>query len=193
MNLFGKLLPIHGYRVSFAKDLPQNYDISLSHLYQPLVGMRAIMLYQTLLNESRLSKDQVIRTHHSLMNYLNSSLDIIYEERLKLEAIGLLKTYKSTEETQKVFTYQLISPFTPKQFFNDPMLSELLYHHLGEKMFMTLKRELLLDDVQLINQKEITAKFTDVFTTIKPSIQIEEQSFGERQRTDQLDVAKDEF
>src|SRR5699024_6966032 len=117
MNFIGKLLPVHGYRVRSTSNLLNNYQLSLSHLYQPLIGMQATMLYQTLLNESLLINGETTQTHHTLMNYLNSPLDVIYEERLKLEAIGLLKTYETVEEQQKIFTYIIQSPFSPKDFF----------------------------------------------------------------------------
>lgn len=193
MNLIGKLLPIHGYYVKTPDDLPLNYNISLSHLYQPLVGMQAIMLYQTLLNEGRLHTENRIRTHHTLMNYLNSSLDIIYEERLKLEAIGLLKTFDVTNSEEKIFNYQLQSPFTPKQFFQDPMLSELLYHHLGEKLFSSLKEQLIIKDAVSMNQIEVTAKFSDVFTTVKPTIQQEDDIQTTQSSRDQLENNEEDF
>lgn len=182
MSFVGKLLPIHGYRVVLANYLPHNYQLSLSHLYQPLIGMQAVMLYQTLLNESSLLSERDIRTHHSLMNYLNSPLDIIYNERLKLEAIGLLKTYESIEEQQKIFAYHLQSPFAPREFFHDPMLAELLYHHLGEKIYIQLKHQFMAETDVSNQQKEISAKFSDVFTTIKPTLQKDWQLTTHREK-----------
>lgn len=193
MSFIGKLLPIHGYQSILTKDLPQNYDISLSHLYQPLVGMKAMMLYQTLLNENRIFGEQTIRTHHALMNYLNISLETIYNERLKLEAIGLLKTFESIKDSQKVYTYDLQCPFTPRQFFNDPMLSELLFHHLGEKMFTTLKKQLIQKQHLLADRKEITAKFSDIFTTVKPTLPIDESSSELKFNADQDQAVKEQF
>lgn len=170
MSFIGKILPIHGYRVVVSDHLTKNYQLSLSHLYQPLIGMQAIMLYQTLLNEHALFTEQIIRTHHSLMNYLDCPLDIIYENRLKLEAIGLVKTYEAQDEEKTVYTYTLQRPFAPDEFFHDPMLSELLYHHLGDKMFDQLKKRVVKDAVVQVNEREVTANFSDVFTTIKPSL-----------------------
>jgi len=170
MSFIGKLLPIHGYRVLVSDHLTKNYQLSLSHLYQPLIGMQAIMLYQTLLNEHALSTEQMIRTHHSLMNYLDCPLDVIYENRLKLEAIGLVKTYEATDEEKTVFTYALQRPFAPDEFFHDPMLSELLYHHLGDKMFGQLKEQFVKKSIVHLDEKEVTANFSDVFTTIKPNL-----------------------
>lgn len=193
MSFVGKLLPIHGYRVVLANYLPHNYQLSLSHLYQPLIGMQAVMLYQTLLNENNLLGERSIRTHHSLMNYLKSPLDIIYNERLKLEAIGLLKTYESIEEQQKIFTYYLQSPFAPNEFFHDPMLAELLYHHLGDKMYSQLKNQFIAPIDMSLQQKEVSATFSDVFTTIKPALQEKQHLTNHRESRINLQQQTEDF
>ncbi|WP_096269651.1 replication initiation and membrane attachment family protein [Paucisalibacillus globulus] len=165
MNFIGKILPVDGYTVVLHGNLPVDYSKSLTHLYQPLLGIRAVMLYQTLLHEIDLQKEVPIQTHHTLMNYLNISLVEIYEARLKLEGIGLLKTYeeKSTEET--VFHYVLQSPFSPYDFFRDAMLSQLLYHHIGEDKYSLLNNHYIGQREQLLGTN-ITASFGDVFDTI---------------------------
>ncbi len=61
-------------------------------LYQPLVGSKAFSLYMTLWGE--LEQDRLFgkeNTHHSLMVTMQMRLPEIYEERRKLEAIGLFK------------------------------------------------------------------------------------------------------
>jgi len=170
MNAIGKLLPVEGYVVRFEGNLSVDYDKSLTHLYQPLIGMQAVMLYQTLLNDMDLQNDKTYQTHHTLMNYLNSPLDVIYKARLKLEAIGLLKTYANNANDLKVYTYVLQSPFSPKDFFKDAMLNELLYHHLGELKFKTLKQH-LASSMQSDFGNNVTASFHDVFDTFKPKVE----------------------
>src|SRR5690625_4700521 len=159
MHYIGKILPIEGYKVRLDGDLPSSYHHALSHLYQPLVGPKAIMLYHTLLNDLELKGSTALQTHHLLMNYLNCSLEQIYKARLKLEAIGLLKTFQQTKDGVKVYIYALQSPFSPEVFFKDAMLSELLYHHLGDQKFSQLKR-LFIGTTDEKNQGEdITASF----------------------------------
>src|SRR5690625_6894460 len=87
--------------------------------------MGAISLYQTLLNEALMSNKHA-QTHHSLMNYLQLPLPKIYNFRIKLEAIGLLKTFKRTNAEETIYTYDVQRPFSPKEFFEETMLSELL-------------------------------------------------------------------
>ncbi|SHG84523.1 replication initiation and membrane attachment family protein [Ornithinibacillus halophilus] len=168
MNYIGKILPVDGYYVQLIDNtLPIDYEKSLTHLYQPLIGMQAVMLYQTLLHEIELQSSA--QTHHTLMSYLSIPLDEIYEARLKLEGIGLLKTLEKNTEHQTVYVYSLIRPFSPKEFFQDAMLTQLLFHHIGKQKFDMLKSH-YADEKYIEGTKDITASFHDVFDTFKPTV-----------------------
>src|SRR5690625_7450117 len=103
------------------------------------------------------------------MNYLNITLDKIYEARLKLEGIGLLKTYRNTQRENPFYIYELQSPFSPIEFLYDAMFSELLYHHIG-----TAKYESLLNyyrqDKPAETEADITDSFREVFKTFTPTL-----------------------
>ena len=170
MNFIGKILPVEGYRVLLEDSLPVDYAKSLTHLYQPLIGIQAITLYQTLLHELDLQQETTLQTHHTLMNYLNIPLDEIYQSRLMLEGIGLLKTYKETTATNNQYTYVLQSPFSPKGFFKDAMLTQLLFHHIGEDKYRLLKNHYAVQ-ASFTFGENITAGFNDVFQTFKPSVE----------------------
>ncbi|SDK42513.1 replication initiation and membrane attachment family protein [Sediminibacillus albus] len=163
----GKLLPIDGFYIRLPKDITANCFQSLTHLYQPLVGVEAISLYQTLLSECQLrSNQQNPQTHHSLMNYLSLPLDRLYQARLKLEGIGLMNTYKEESGQNNVYIYQLNPPFSPADFFNDGMLSQLLYHHLGDKKFLDLRGLFGIDEENGEGfGEDVTMGFADVFDT----------------------------
>src|SRR5690625_3761628 len=113
MTFIGKILPVEGYYVRVKGKPPIDYLKSLTHLYQPLIGMESIMLYQTLLNEVDLQDDTTSQTHHTLMNYLKIPLDDIYEARLKLEGIGLLRTIKVEYTDSSLYINKLKRPITP--------------------------------------------------------------------------------
>lgn len=165
----GKILPVDGYRVTLTNSLPSDYLPALIHLYQPLIGMEAINLYQTLLCEAMLEPvAQKEQTHHTLMNYLNISLPKIYAARLKLEAIGLLNTYRRELESMTLYTYELLPPFSPREFFNDFMLAELLYRQIGETKFTQLQQFYQKRNDEQVGEN-ITASFNDVFTTFQPA------------------------
>ena len=73
--------------------------------------------------------------HRQLMVMLQTNLNDIFEERLKLEAIGLLRTYEQETEEGRLFTYELVPPLRPDEFFQDGMLNVLLYHRVESKIY----------------------------------------------------------
>lgn len=166
MRSFAKILPVDGYFVHCFSPIPRDYNKSLTHLYQPLIGVEAVALYQTLLHEFDLEANETAQTHHTLMNYLQTPLDHIYKARRKLEAIGLLKTYEHETE-HRMLHYILLSPFTPREFMNDIMLKQLLYHHLGPERFSTLEKN-FIGVGQNVLGTDVTAGFEDVFSTFEP-------------------------
>lgn len=162
------ILPIDGYRVQRRMALSLDDIASLTHLYQPLVGIEAISLYHLLLQESYIETSSLLQTHHTLMNYLNVPLYRINEARLKLEGIGLLKTYREQTEDRDIYTYVLQAPFQPQSFFQDIMLAELLYRQIGEQKFSLLK-QYYTKDVAKVRGDHVTATFEQVFQSVEPS------------------------
>lgn len=165
-----ELVPINRYIVT-ANGLLHEYDRKvLTFLYQPLIGPSCFSLYLTLwgeLEENRLWSE--MSTHHFLMNLLEMNLKEIYEARLKLEGIGLLKTYVKEEDEDRSFIYELQPPLTPEQFFNDGMLNIYLYRKIGKNHFSRLKH--FFSDLKRPDEKEfrdITRSFEDVYTSVSP-------------------------
>lgn len=175
-------MPIDGYQVEVNANMPIDYLDSLIHLYQPLIGVEAIHLYQLLLQEANMHKEIQLQAHHGLMNHLNSSLDQIYEARLKLEAIGLLQTFKKVLEDKTIYTYVLIPPFRPVAFFSDLMLSELLYRQIGKMKFASLQSHYTNPFVQ-DKGENITVRFNDVFSTFTPESSIKITPIREQTQT----------
>lgn len=107
------ILPADSYVVVNKSLLNENDRLTLTMLYQPIVGSMAITLYYTLwadLDKSLiLSKEY---THHHLMNNLGIKLDDIVVARRKLEAIGLMKTYYKMGSINN-YVYELYSPLSP--------------------------------------------------------------------------------
>ncbi|HEY2421890.1 MAG TPA: DnaD domain protein [Neobacillus sp.] len=165
-----ELIPIDRYIVA-ANGLLHEYDRKvLTFLYQPLIGSSCFSLYMTLwaeLEENRLWSES--STHHLLMNLLGMNLNDIYEARLKLEGIGLLKTFVKTDEAERSFIYELHPPLNPEQFFLDGMLNIYLYRKIGKRHFSRLKR--FFSDKQRPIEKEyldVTKAFQDVYASETP-------------------------
>ncbi|KLT16259.1 replication initiation and membrane attachment family protein [Neobacillus vireti] len=166
-----EILPIDRYQVA-ANGLLHEYDRKvLTFLYQPLIGSTCFSLYMTLwaeLEENRLWSES--STHHLLMNLLGMNLKDIYEARLKLEGIGLIKTFVKTDENGRSFIYELSPPLNPEQFFLDGMLNIYLYRKIGKNHFARLKR--FFTDQLIQEEKEyqdVTKAFQDVFESATPA------------------------
>ncbi|EOP49902.1 replication initiation and membrane attachment protein [Bacillus cereus VDM021] len=164
-----ELLPIDRYKVS-AKGLLHSYDRKvLTTLYQPLVGSKAFSLYMTLWGE--LEQDRVFgkeNTHHSLMVTMQMQLPEVYEERMKLEAIGLLNVYIKKEKDIRMFIYELQPPLSPKQFFDDIVLSIFLYNRLSRAKYNQVKQYFLEEEFDFASYENVTHSFNDVFGSFNP-------------------------
>ncbi|SES07906.1 replicative DNA helicase loader DnaB [Gracilibacillus ureilyticus] len=161
----GKILPSDRYIVELSRDVPSSFTKVLTHLYQPLIGIDALCLYQTLHTECMLffSSDNY-QTHHMLMNYIGLPLDRIYRARRKLEAIGLLKTYEFSQPDDKIFRYLLYPPYSASSFFDNDFLSQLLLHEIGKEKFDKLQEAFVKkSNVDESHMVETTAHFKDVF------------------------------
>lgn len=166
-----ELVPVDRYVVA-ANGLLHDYDRKiLAFLYQPLIGANCLSLYMTLwaeMEENRLWSES--HSHHSLMNFMDMNLKKIYEARLKLEGIGLLKTFVKENEERRSFVYELQPPLTPEQFLSDGMLNIYLYRKIGKAQFGRVKRFFSEKTVQDSEFKQVTKAFQDVFSSGDPSI-----------------------
>lgn len=164
------LLPVDRYLVKSA-DILHEYDRKIvTLLYQPLIGAKAFSLYMTLwaeLEQNRLWSEE--SSHYSLMALQQSNLKEIYHERLKLEGIGLLKTFVSKDEDSRFFIYELQAPLLPKKFFTDGVLNVYLYNRLGKNKFLKLKRFFSDTEIELDKYVPVTKMFNEVFESINPA------------------------
>ncbi|GER70184.1 replication initiation and membrane attachment protein [Weizmannia acidilactici] len=163
-QIWNEIQPADRYQVAL-NGLLQDYDQKvISLLYQPLIGPQCYSLYMTLWNEVEInrlwSEDW---NHYHLMNFLSMNLSDIYEARLKLEGIGLLKTFIKTSGDIRTFIYELQPPLSPEQFFNDGLLNVFLYRQLGRTHFLRLKNFFSDRAVEPGEYREITRSFQDVY------------------------------
>jgi replication initiation and membrane attachment protein len=184
-----EIVPIDRYMV-VANGLLHDFDRKvLTYLYQPLVGSACIGLYMTLwteLSESSLRSES--SSHHLLMNLMDLNLKDIYLARLKLEGIGLLKTFVKTDEGGRSFIYELQPPLTPEQFFLDGMLNIYLYRKIGKNHFVRLKHFFSIQKRPSEKEfVEVTKSFKDVYESISPSSLQYHQD-----ETDELEVEANE-
>lgn len=170
MNYHWKeLVPVDRYIVKSNGLLHEYNRKILTLLYQPLIGSKAFSLYMTFwseLEQNRLWGNE--STHHFLMTIMQMPLNEIYQERLKLEGIGLLNTYLMEDEDPKKYIYELQPPLSPKSFFDDGVLNVYLYNRVGKNRYQYL-RDFFLDEKIGEEAKNVTRTFNEVFQSLHMS------------------------
>ena len=133
-------------------------------LYAPLIEADAYKLYmtlQSLLNRSSLTSHSLL--HKEILDITGMDPQKFAEARLKLEAIGLLSTYKHENE----YMFMLKSPLTARGFLSDGVLGMYLYSIIGDTQFRRIQKLFQIPKVDKSNYSEITASFDDVFQSIE--------------------------
>ena len=153
----------------------------LTLLYQPIIGDSAFTLYLILMNlmdrQSLISEEYF---HSDLESLLNRKLELIEQDRYKLEAIGLLVTFFAGDN----FTYEIKLPLSARGFINDGILGQYLISSITKKRF---KKILKIFKINRPNKKQkynISKAFNEVFPAINNQENIYEGNLisGEKNR-----------
>ena len=160
------LLPADTYMVVNKSLLSEEDKLVLSMLYMPLIGNTSVALYNTLYNELK-ANNYVSNefTHHHLVTYLGENIENIKKARIKLEGVGLIKTY-CMEGNVNSYVYELYSPLSVNEFFNNPIFSTVLSTNVGENEFKRLKNYFRVPKVSLLNYVDITYPFDMAFKSV---------------------------
>ena len=168
------LLPADVYKIVNQSVLTEVDKKNLTSLYQPIIGASAVSLYLTLWGD--LDKTEQVSdfyTHHHLMVVLKSRLDKIEEARKALEAVGLMKSFIKRNESVNEYLYELYSPLSAYEFFNDPLLNVVLLNNIGEEEYSLLKENYKKRTIKKDDFEEITTTMNETFKSI-PSTSLEE-------------------
>lgn len=137
----------------------------LTMLYQPIVGSVATNLYFSLW--SNLDRNEIISTeynHHYLMSNMQLNLDEIIEARERLEGIGLLKVFYNDGDVNH-YIYELYSPVSAYEFFNNPILNTAFYSNVGKQEYDKTVSYFSLPRLNLKDYEEITCSFHEIFAS----------------------------
>ncbi|RDI44231.1 replication initiation and membrane attachment family protein [Falsibacillus pallidus] len=175
---WNEIKPVDAYQAA-SNGMLHEYDRKvISFLYQPLIGPICYSLYMTLWNQVEENRLWAIESsHYHLMNLLSLNLTDIYEARLKLEGIGLLKVFVKENGEDRSFIYELQPPLSPEAFFSDGMLNVYLYRKLGKNHFLRLKQFFTDDRFDGADYKDITREFQDVFSSGNQQQFLDEEAF----------------
>lgn len=158
------LYPADIYQVVDRSLISEMDKLILNMLYMPIIGNTAVSLYLKLQSETRNTIISPELTHHHLMTNMSITLDNIKEARLKLEGIGLMKTYFHKGEINS-YVYELYTPVSAQEFFSHPIFNVILYNNVGKNEYNRLFDYFKLPDVQLRDYEEITLSFDQVYKT----------------------------
>lgn len=157
------LLPADIYQVVNKSLLNESDKLVLNMLYMPIIGNTSITLYNTLYNELKANNYVSAElTHHHLMTNLGDTLDNIKEARIKLEGVGLVKTYVK-EGSVNSYVYELFSPLSVSEFFNHPIFNMVLYNNVGKEEYLRIKSYFKIPSLNLSGYKDITSPFDMTF------------------------------
>jgi len=154
---------------------PLNHESlqTLTLLYMPIIGQDAYTLYvtlYTLLDRARLKSPEYPLDF--LLDMLNLTPQSLLETRKKLEAAGLLETFKHDDNH---FLFELYLPLTPEGFIKDSPLASYLNHAIGSYRFKDLVEHFKITRVQKSNYQNISVAFNDVFAPIEDHTTLKSQ------------------
>ncbi len=137
----------------------------LTMLYQPIIGSVATNLYFSLW--SNLDRNEIVSmeyTHHYLMANMQLNLDEIIEARERLEGIGLLKVFLR-EDNINHYLYELYSPVSSYEFFNNPILNTAFYSNVGKQEYEKAVSYFSVPRISMKDYEEITCSFHEIFSS----------------------------
>ena len=165
---FKEIQPADHFEITLPHALSTNERQLLTLFYQPLTGPEPISLYLTLWAEAESHAPQVLN-HYYLMNLLSMPLKKVFEARIALEAIGLMRTWRKDVNDGRYFIYELVRPLDASGFFKDPLLSMFLFSKIGEGAYRKL-RQRFLTQPNKAQFEEVTRTFIDVYRPINQSL-----------------------
>lgn len=154
-------------------------------LYLPMLKSDALSLYKVLYTQSyEAIVGGFYLEHEILLDSLGFKDSQFLEARSKLEAIGLLETYrKENHETmgasKVTYLYRLLPPASPKKFFRDTLLKVNFSSCVGKKRYFALENYFKAKADFKINEEEymdVTTPFKDVY---QPEISRDDPSLME--------------
>lgn len=157
------LLPADIYQSVNKSFLNEEDKLVLTMLYMPILGNLPITLYLTLYSE--LKANSYLTTelnHHHLMTSMSLNLKDIKDARIKLEGIGLLKTYY-IEGNVNSYIYELYSPISANEFFSHPIFNMVLYNNLGKEEYNRVVNYFKMPTIDLKGYRDITSPFDMTF------------------------------
>ena len=161
--------PDSSFSISVDYSLSETDFSVLALLYLPIIKSDAYLIYDVLYKSSKSAEIDGLATHEEFLSMIGFDDVRFLKARERLEAIGLLETYrkeKTDENGSKVFyLYRLIPTASPKKFFADPILKNLLLQNVSNKKYHRLVNYFKKEDGHLLDGfNSVSARFSDVYS-----------------------------
>ena len=160
--LFKELQPVDSFIIQMPYPLADTDRQLVTMLYKPIIGSDAMSLYCTLWAESESPITEQL-SHYYLMDVLNMSLKKIFDARVALEAIGLMKTWKKDDQDKRMFIYEVVAPLDAASFFSEPILATSLYSVIHEKAYIRVRERFVKKQAQQSGYENVSRDLQDVF------------------------------
>ena len=150
------------YTYSKSHSKPRGLTI-IQKLYLPIIGPNSLAFYHSLINTFKNGEAQnnIGNTINSLRKSLNINEKDFISARKILEAVGLIKTHLSNNETKIIF--DILPPLMPENFFKNKLLKNLLLKRIGEVRLDTLMHFYKMPLIDLSDYVNISCNFQDLF------------------------------
>lgn len=166
VNLYRELQPVDRLSIRIPFPLSSYERKMITLLYQPLIGPDAVSLYFMLWAEGE-DMEEANLSHYHLMNALDMPIAKIFDSRIALEAIGLLRSWRREEESMRYFIYDVLPPLEAKLFFDDPILSMFLYSKIGEHAYRALRQRFMVKGSTTEGYADVSRTFMDVYQPVQ--------------------------
>ncbi len=151
--------------------LSLNIDqVVLTNLYQPIIGVHAVELYNLFWSMSLKDHNQMsLHKLYEVQSLMDISIDYFVQIRRKLEGLNLISTKVSSQKAD-LFIEVLHLPLTADQFFNTDILATLLLNKVGDQIYSQIVNRLISPLPEIENLKDVSASFLDEFKVSKELI-----------------------
>ncbi|AGR41544.1 DnaD domain protein [Spiroplasma taiwanense] len=162
-------MSIFKYRIILKNIIDSSNNKVLTYLYQPILGLKAISIYQSLIcEESIMHGFKKIEFNESrLLKLTGLSLENLKNYIRKLEAMGLIQTLVNLKTMSKVFN--IFSPLDPVSFFKNNIFNNALQKKIGKDEY-EFTRFIFRDEGDYSTESgysDTSSKFLEVFDEFK--------------------------
>lgn len=143
------------YRVESAHSIESNALQVLTNLYQPLIESNGLLLYLTLLSES---KRETLESFSKLLTITNMDPMAFDRAIAKLEEYMLVRSYYKAGETRDTYLFILHKPLSAKDFMASSVYMSRFRNAVGQKVSELILSNLLAGTVNTSEFEDITRK-----------------------------------